>query len=284
VVPPTVDSASRGNVAKEVPAVLLAGKSSRADVLLTLGEPDGRGPGDAWFTYATTRTWMIGGVFLGMGSAAAMGGGQSETRLLIKFDEAGLVAEARVDSRTCPQGGLMITGGNQNSDLDVGTKDCLDPAGGDLNSGSQQDQAQTQRDFARLVPDAVDERVERVFANTVWYGQVASSYARAKKLMNQEIPSSNLIVSDKSLVLSNGTIPDPGAGTALPSPVHLAYREIASVEVVNFVLNRWVAVRTNDGKTYYFAVLSYETPGAVDRIQTQAAGDLIRSKLQTIAH
>lgn len=110
---------------------------------------------------------------------------------------------------------------------------------------------------------------------------MASVYARARKQLKQKVPSGSLIVSDKSLLFSSGDIPEPGTEASRPPPFRIAYTEIASVEVGHLGLNRWVEVRTNEGDTQFFAVVKYGTlGGVVDRTETQAAGDLLRSKLR----
>jgi hypothetical protein len=234
VLPPTLDSRSRGNLGQEVPPDIVAGKSSRIDVLLALGEPDGRGPGDAWFTYTSTRSWMIGGILIGGGSAGAMGGGQSATRLLVKFDEAGLVAEARVEDRKCPQGGLMIGNGNKDTDLDAHTKDCLDSAGTDIRSVRQQIDAQVDA----IAPD---------------HGDIVARYDRAVVVQHPypgcEFPHSMYFHSGPVFVASHALIQPAGTniGGKATGPTVLPLNEVAQVlPLQRHQLQNWIVLERKD--------------------------------------
>ena len=69
--PPTYDSASRQNVGEHIPDFIVNGETTRDDVLLRLGEPDGRGPGDRWFAYGSQ--YSKGGVLFVMAAGGGAG-------------------------------------------------------------------------------------------------------------------------------------------------------------------------------------------------------------------
>jgi len=90
----TVDAGSRGNLPESQPLAIQAGTSRRADVLLELGEPDGRAPDESWYVYSLTRTSGVGGFLIvgGGGAVGAVGGivgSQDMTRILVRFDSSG---------------------------------------------------------------------------------------------------------------------------------------------------------------------------------------------------
>ncbi len=233
LVPPTHDSISRGNVPKKVPPELLAGKSSRTDVLLTLGEPDGRGPEDSWFTYASTRTWAVGGVLLmaaygGEGLLGGMGGSQSGTRLLINFDDAGLVTGARVDRHTCPGGALLIVTGSSNKDVDASSKDCLDPTGEDI----------------RGVRQEIDQQVDALYPD---HGGVIARYDRALVVQHPypgcKFPHTMYFHTGPVFVTAHALIqPRPVGRSGAAEPTVLPFNEVEQVlplqrhNLVNFIV------------------------------------------------
>ena len=146
---PTLDSSSRGNVPAAVPSDLLVGTSSRIDVLLALGEPDGRGPDDRWFSYASTKTWGTGGVLIVPPLISGVfAGGESVSRLLMTFDEAGSLSEARLENRKCPQAGLYMSAATARQ-ANSSTSYCLNPAGTDSPEAKSEETAQ----LAALRPD-----------------------------------------------------------------------------------------------------------------------------------
>ena len=68
-------ASSRAEVPKNLPGEIKAGEATRREVLLLLGEPDGRGDQDRWFTYGSSagRGGVGWSLFyaVGAGTAAA---------------------------------------------------------------------------------------------------------------------------------------------------------------------------------------------------------------------
>jgi outer membrane protein assembly factor BamE (lipoprotein component of BamABCDE complex) len=137
VMRPTVDSDSRGNVPENQQTSIQVGTSHRADVLLELGEPDGRARDEGWYVYSLTRTSGVGGflIFAGGGSAGAIGGvvgSQDMTRILVRFDPAGNVTSVEPEHLHCKHylGGLYGTGSSSGASGE--SKPCTSPTGADL--------------------------------------------------------------------------------------------------------------------------------------------------------
>lgn len=97
----------RGNVGDALPAFVVEGRTTRAEVLLALGEPDRRADGDRWFAYDSGRRLAgVNWVVLVGGAPVSSPGfvlGVRETvdwrELRLRFDEAGVLVQAEVAAR-----------------------------------------------------------------------------------------------------------------------------------------------------------------------------------------
>jgi len=102
------------------------GKTTRDEVLRDVGKPDFEGPD--WFVYSSTAKESGLGLFFCVATKYNVGCGDARRqiwdyhRLVVRFDAAGLVSDAHVDSASCVQ----WTGGPR---TDV---PCLDLQGNDL--------------------------------------------------------------------------------------------------------------------------------------------------------
>jgi hypothetical protein len=133
--------ASRSAVADAPPAMLAVGEEARIEVLMELGEPDGRAVDDSWFTYETVVQrggvrWLAAmvvsaGYSGGSASASPMGDWDTSRRLVIRFTADGIVSAATVDQRRCTAWGGVSTEGSW-------AGDCLDARGGDLAAEDEQ--------------------------------------------------------------------------------------------------------------------------------------------------
>lgn len=91
---------SRGEIPDKSLAFMQTGVTTRADVMLALGEPDIATNNDTWFAYRWVM--MTGGWFFVVPAAAPVGGGSAFHKthaLLIEFDAQGVVQrfETRVE-------------------------------------------------------------------------------------------------------------------------------------------------------------------------------------------
>jgi hypothetical protein len=104
---------SRANVDEKTPDRIVANQTTRTQVLLTLGEPDGRGLDDRWFTYGTVA--RRGGIKW-VNSMTVLNEPNVSQRLLIRFDPQGIVSSVEFSQNICTEE----------------LHNCLEAAGGDL--------------------------------------------------------------------------------------------------------------------------------------------------------
>lgn len=133
---------SRSNLPPTRPGFIHEGETQRADVLLALGAPDRAGADERWFAYASAA--HQGGVAFVVGSYGGAGGvlveGYLERRLVIRFDERGIVESVEFEEKVCPRVGLN----------EHGRTACLDLAALDLS------------DKGSAAAESVLDRFERV--------------------------------------------------------------------------------------------------------------------------
>jgi hypothetical protein len=105
---------SRQNVSDAVPAFIEVGRTTMADVVLTLGDPDTVAADESWIAYVSTYREGGGGavLILGGGGQVGMLGGASKQmlyrRLLVRFDGAGLVKQAKLDVVGCAEADYFL--------------------------------------------------------------------------------------------------------------------------------------------------------------------------------
>ena len=104
---------SRAEVSNTLPEQVKAGETTRTDVLLLLGEPDGRGDLDRWFTYGSRvgrggvgweLLWAVGAGNSGIGGSVKLGDWERVRRATIQFDAAGVVSQVYFEERNCTIG------------------------------------------------------------------------------------------------------------------------------------------------------------------------------------
>ena len=118
--PPTMDSAWRSQIKPSTGDSIQSGTTTRVDVLLKFGEPDGRGVDDRWFTYVSSSVWGIGA----MGNGAPVGHQGIDTRrMTVWFDPNGVVTKVEFQQRNCSRPGDF---------WEAHPPPCLDPGGADL--------------------------------------------------------------------------------------------------------------------------------------------------------
>jgi hypothetical protein len=149
------EASSRQNLADEVPAFIEGGRTTMADVVLALGDPDTVAADESWVAWVSAYREGGGGaalVLVGGGNAGLLGAAREQMlyrRLLVRFDGTGLVTSASLDLVHC---------GNNEFFLGVTTGSeppCFDVTGIEL--------------LARDVADRLQEAGE---ANTVIYPRV----------------------------------------------------------------------------------------------------------------
>jgi hypothetical protein len=123
-IPSGYSGSSRENIGVEVTTSLTKGVTTREDVLLRLGEPDGAAHDGSWLAYGSVYGRGGLGFVVFAGGGAAGGGGEKVEyrRLIVTFDQQGLMTGADFVSRECWQG-LIFAGASGDS-----TPPCLDIA------------------------------------------------------------------------------------------------------------------------------------------------------------
>jgi len=127
------EAPSRQNLTDEVLGLAEVGRSSMADVVLALGDPDTVAADESWIAYASTFREGGGGAALllaGGGSAGLLGGATKQMlyrRLLVRFDGAGVVAEATLNVVDCSEADFYLGQGVSSSPpcFDVTSRDLL---------------------------------------------------------------------------------------------------------------------------------------------------------------
>jgi outer membrane protein assembly factor BamE (lipoprotein component of BamABCDE complex) len=105
------DTSLRANVSARLPIAVEPGRTTRADLLLALGEPDGAAPDDAWMAWTAARSQGgVLAVFGGRGGGGALAVERVEyRRLRVRFDAAGRVSDSAYEERTCTDAGALTT-------------------------------------------------------------------------------------------------------------------------------------------------------------------------------
>lgn len=125
---------SRQNLGEIRPEFIVERLTTREDILLRLGEPDGRWAEDRWFAYGSRRS--EGGVLLMFGRATTSVSSEAirYRRLLLRFDEQGLVEGASFIDRLCPSYALRLESTVAESEP------CLDVRSDDVANGALVDE------------------------------------------------------------------------------------------------------------------------------------------------
>lgn len=94
---------SRTNVPPQVPPSIVVGHTSRRQVLLELGEPDGSGPNEEWYSYGSAFSHGgLGIVTVSYGASYDARHNVEVRRLLLQFDASGIVSSVSLETKRCP--------------------------------------------------------------------------------------------------------------------------------------------------------------------------------------
>jgi len=240
----------RQNITDEVPAFIVAGVTTRADVLLRLGEPDGASAHELQFTY--TKGIRTGGVAMVMCAATGCLGGSSEKmaydRLTIQFDDKNVVSSFQHERIAC-------------SETDFGNN-----ASGPCANVSGQDLLLKQINVA----DGV------VFPRAVW---CRGTRWKWWQVLPKDCLRGNLVISNLAILLYSNNADSKSAPTlALP------YTEIASVDLVKDIFSGVALISLKRPEGDYDSVtvtLIQQNNEVIDNRSTKSAGELLLSRWRT---
>jgi len=212
---------SRTNITEQPPRNIVIGQTTRTEVLLMLGEPDGSGLQEEWFTYGSVAErgglhWAD--VWVGFG----FGGGpldnwDTSRRLTVRFDARGIVSDVAVDQKNC----------------NASERDCLQVRGGDLAEAD-----------ARAAALAAAGTVIATYKDFELLGPLRHGCGSHPLGANLEMDGP-LTLGERGLVWQSQT----------KRWVNLSFTDVRSVSPpARRGLATWVAFEKNDGSCLYFRI------------------------------
>lgn len=139
--PPSESVTTRHNVGDAVPEAIVIGKTTRADVVSLLGEPDSATADHAVMVFGRNSS-RGGALILIPGPPAgvlAMGVADvTDRRLVVRFDAQGIVSEATVERKDCWTAAIGAQHGAGSSSWGE-SEPCLDVWGRDLTAAPPED-------------------------------------------------------------------------------------------------------------------------------------------------
>ncbi len=255
-------SETRLNISSVAPESIMVGKTTRADVLLALGEPDGASEHGEQFIY--TRATSKGGIFgLLIGPQVGWAGTERMVyrRLIITFDDQGVVASKRMESAACWESSLQETS----------SLPCVDVQGLDVTS----------LDILRT--EEVSE--VRAFPRLYWYPGIHgfqsfrgfTNFFSDKGLDEFRRHTPGILVVGESHVYFF----PPNADRETAPILKLSYDEIAEVFLDRFLGGgtlMCVVLKRNNGTYESFGVWDPSIGNTADPKSVESAGRLIESK------
>ncbi|MDN0084652.1 hypothetical protein QU487_18110 [Crenobacter sp. SG2305] len=242
---------TRQNITDQVPTFIVAGVTTRAEVLLRLGEPDGTTEHDLQFTY--TKGVRTGGLGILMCGGFNCGGGASSKmtydRLTIQFDDKNVVTSSRLERISCWEHDF---GGKLSSP-------CANVAG---------------RDLLAMQINVSDSAV---FPSATWCTGVRLKWWQA---LPPDCPIGTLVIST-SAILFYADNADSKSAPMLTVP----YTGIASAEMVKDMFSvKGIAFKRADGTNDSITIGVKQGAGIIDSQSTERAGELLMSRWRAVTN
>jgi outer membrane protein assembly factor BamE (lipoprotein component of BamABCDE complex) len=253
-------SGSRLNVGDRVPDFIVVGRTTREEVLLALGEPDGISEHSEWFVYL--RTASTGGmafvVAAGGGVGGAFIGGISARRLVIHFDDDGVVKSAKHKFDSCSANSVVM--GNASSENSK-TEPCLRKAPDDVATKEVLASAQS-----------TTNPPYQAFTSSWWHPGVRG-FERLSQFQLEDPPTKGTLVVGMNSVRFISADSDSQSDPLLK----VEYPAIAEVYVDSFGFSRRVVIKRTNGAYESFSITSGSW---TDAAYTESAGATIKSRWQ----
>jgi len=268
------EGGSRQNIPAQVPTFVVQGETTRADVVLALGEPDRSADDGSWLLYGSG--YSQGGLALvAVGNAGgALGLAQEKMRyrlLVIRFDDTGVISSTEIREKFCPEWSMVAVPGPASEPAP-----CFDLSGDDL-----------------VVSDLVSaaapgERLIGTYPHVVWWqGQENPPDLALFSRPGRQGQWAALAVTDRSLILTPSGTPVPGPDFAyLVSPIagtiRLPLTDIREATSNRRYLVPFITLALADGTRCSIQVMT-GTGGSTyiwDYGQTRAAAEMLRESIK----
>lgn len=250
------EKSSRANIAETSAASIGTGSTTRRQVLLSLGEPDGRGTDDLWFTYGELArrggvTWAMFFAWFGSGGADTFKELDVSSRLTVHFDEVGTVSSVSFESRDCTEKGVFV----------VGSGACLSAVGADVPD--------TGRAFQLIIPPA-----GAVLARHSTYVTSRTDGAACMLDAGSELNYGGaLAVTEQALVRLKGV----DEWEYLPWD---DVRDVGVIESNSVGTGRWIPLFATNGSCYFFTVIETH-PHELDDLRSEIEAAFAAHKSST---
>ncbi len=251
----------------------MAGQTTRRDVLLGLGDPDGKASDDRWFTYGSAISHGgVAGLAVGLGNSGSIGRESVEyRRLIVRFGDNGVVSSVDWQKRRCaeyPQG--------TDSTGYFTTVPCVDIQGNDLASG------------ATAAAETTTGEIIVQYDKVIWWTYSAGERPCTDHHISVWEPLSRggMEITRKSLILVKPALQEVGHSVIQkPVLVTLPLSEINSVippsrpgVVLGHNKERSMIVEQKNGSCLYVAVERFSLRG-----ETKTASELLQKAVATAA-
>lgn len=275
--------ASRQNVPGAAPASIVEGASSRADVLLALGEPDRSADDESWFLYGSVYSkggLVLVGAIGGPYAAALVGVGEESMRyrlLTVRFDAAGIVSDVELTQQSCRE--WLIGAAGSGGGSSVRSNPCVD------TSGDEQVAAH------RAASGAEGENVVAQFPRVGWWAGREQPpdvplWSPPAKVRGAWV---GVAITDRTIVLIAAPGPPPANVQGMftldvpAQPLRLPLVSIARASAdQRYLLIPYVSLEMKNGSSAAFIVV--DRNGAYDAEQTRAAAALINERIEALSN
>lgn len=269
-IPPQGHVGVHGNIPDRPSDLVVAGKTTRADVLLLLGSPDSQSPDGRRFEYHSELhqggvifVIAAGGQAAGLGPEAFL-----ERRLIIGFDGKGVVDTVESDEKSCTR--VAGFGGNAAGR----SEPCLRVSDGGAIA---------------LLPGPAERyhapRPTDVSFDGAWWSPAcqASGGNRATRY----IFDGAVIVTDDALILTGARLGEKVFGRGEPVTLRMALGDIGELVRAThselYAEPLWVQARDGGCVEVDLSKSTYLGLGRADRRQTERLTQLLESRLDKVA-